>query len=110
MKKTTEKVSYLNYCLYICGVMKDDDFHRTKTKPNEKLLLLKLKNGKAYAKHLLFKQLCQFYKGGGISSNRFFESVVFMDGVACGDAVFSAIEMNLSSEQNNNRNIGSGWQ
>lgn len=64
MKKTTEKVSYLNYCLYICGVMKDDDFHRTKTKPNEKLLLLKLKNGKAYAKHLLFKQLCQFYKGG----------------------------------------------
>lgn len=58
MKKTTEKVSYPNYCLYICGVMKDDDFHRTKAKPNEKLLLLKLKNGKngkAYAKHLLFK-------------------------------------------------------
>lgn len=54
MKKTTEKVSYLNYCLYICGVMKDDGFHRTKTKPNEKLLLLKLKNEKAYAKHLLF--------------------------------------------------------
>lgn len=51
-------------------------------------------------------------QGGGISSNRFFESVVFMDGVACGDAVFSAIEMNLSSEQNNNnnRNIGTGWQ
>lgn len=48
----------------------------------------------------------------GISPNRFFESVVFMDGVACGDAVFSAIEMNLSSEQNNNnnRNIGTGWQ
>lgn len=39
MKKTTEKVSYSNYCLYICGVMKDDGFHRTKTKPNEKLLL-----------------------------------------------------------------------
>lgn len=56
MKKTTEKVSYLNYCL--CGVMKDDDFHRTKAKPNEKLLLLKIKNGKAYAKHLLFTQLC----------------------------------------------------
>jgi hypothetical protein len=36
--------------------------------------------------------------------------VVFMDGVACGDVVFSAIETNLSSEQNNNRNIGSGWQ
>lgn len=54
MKKITEKVSYPNYCLYICGVMKDDGFHRTKTKPNEKLLLLKLKNGKAYAKHLLF--------------------------------------------------------
>lgn len=40
----------------------------------------------------------------------FFESVVFMDGVACGNAVFSAIETNLSSGQNNNRNIGSGWQ
>lgn len=50
-------------------------------------------------------------QGRGISPNRFFESVVFMDGVACGDAVFSAIEMNLSSEQNNNnRNIGTGWQ
>ena len=91
--------------------MKDDGFHRTKTKPNEKLLLLKLKNGKAYAKHLLFKQLCWFYRGGYFFQP-FFESVVFMDGVACGDAVFSAIEMNLSSEQNNNnnRNIGTGWQ
>lgn len=50
-------------------------------------------------------------QGRGIPPNRFFESVVFMDGVACGDAVFSAIEMNLSSEQNNNnRNIGTGWQ
>lgn len=53
-------------------------------------------------------------QGRGISPNRFFESVVFMNGVACGDAVFSAIEMNLSSEQNNNnnnnRNIGTGWQ
>lgn len=50
------------------------------------------------------------FTGRGISPNRFFESV-FMDGVACGDAVFSAIEMNLSSEQNNNnRNIGTGWQ
>lgn len=49
--------------------------------------------------------------GGGYFSQPFFESVVFMDGVACGDAVFSAIEMNLSSEQNNNnRNIGTGWQ
>lgn len=48
-------------------------------------------------------------QGRGISPNRFFESVVFMDGVACGDAVFSAIEMNLSSEQDN-RNIGTGWQ
>ena len=36
--------------------------------------------------------------------------VVFMDGVACGNAVSSAFEINLSSEQNNNRNIGSGWQ
>lgn len=54
---------------------------------------------------------CADFTGGGISSNRFFESVVFMDGVVCGDAVFSAIETNLSSEQNNNnRNIGSGWQ
>lgn len=109
MKKTTEKVSYSNYCLYICGVMKDDGFHRTKTKPNEKLLLLKLKNEKAYAKHLLFTQLYDF-TGKGYFSQPFFESVVFMDGVACGDAVFSAIEMNLSSEQNNNRNIGTGWQ
>lgn len=51
------------------------------------------------------------FTGKGYLSNRFFESVVFMDGVACGDAVFSAIEMNLSSEQNNsNRNIGTGWQ
>jgi len=48
--------------------------------------------------------------GKGVFLQPFFESVVFMDGVACGDAVFSAIEMNLSSEQNNNRNIGSGWQ
>lgn len=47
---------------------------------------------------------------GGYFFQLFFESVVFMDGVACGDAVFSAIETNLSSEQNNNRNIGSGWQ
>lgn len=50
-------------------------------------------------------------QGRGYFSQPFFESVVFMDGVACGDAVFSAIEMNLSSEQNNNnRNIGTGWQ
>lgn len=52
------------------------------------------------------------FTGKGYFSQPFFESVVFMDGVACGDAVFSAIEMNLSSEQNNNnnRNIGTGWQ
>ena len=51
-------------------------------------------------------------QGGGYFFQLFFESVVFMDGVACGNAVFSAIETNLSSEQNNNnnRNIGSGWQ
>lgn len=49
--------------------------------------------------------------GGGYFFQLFFESVVFMDGVACDDVVFSAIETNLSSEQNNNnRNIGSGWQ
>lgn len=50
-------------------------------------------------------------QGGGYFFQLFFESVVFMDGVACGNAVFSAIETNLSSGQNNNnRNIGSGWQ
>lgn len=48
--------------------------------------------------------------GGGYFSQPFFESVVFMDGVARGNAVFSAVEAKLSSEQNNNRNIGSGWQ
>lgn len=47
---------------------------------------------------------------GGYFFQPFFESVVFMDGVVCGNAVFSAVETNLSSEQNNNRNIGSGWQ
>lgn len=47
---------------------------------------------------------------GGVFLPTVFESVVFMDGVACGNAVFSAIETNLSSGQNNNRNIGSGWQ
>lgn len=52
--------------------------------------------------------------GGGYFFQLFFESVVFMDGVACGNAVFSAIETNLSSGQNklnssnNNRNIGAG--
>ena len=71
MKKTTEKVSYSNYCLYICGVMKDDGFHRTKTKPNEKLLLLKLKNGKTYAKHLLFTNYADF-TGKGYFSQPFF--------------------------------------
>lgn len=54
---------------------------------------------------------CADSTGGGYFFQLFFESVVFMDGVVCGDAVFSAIETNLSSEQNNNnRNIGSGWQ
>lgn len=49
------------------------------------------------------------FTGKGYFSQPFLS--LFMDGVACGDAVFSAIEMNLSSEQNNNnRNIGSGWQ
>lgn len=53
MKKTTEKVSCLNYCLYICDVMKYDGFHYTKTKPNKKLLPLKFKkNGKTYLKRL----------------------------------------------------------
>ena len=58
-----------------------------------------------------YSRNCADSIGGGYFSQPFFESVVFMDGVACGDAVFSAIEMNLSSEQNNNnRNIGTGWQ
>ena len=49
-------------------------------------------------------------QGGGYFFQLFFESVAFMDGDARGIAVFSAIETNLSSEQNNNRNIGTGWQ
>lgn len=58
-----------------------------------------------------YESNCADSTGKGYFSQPFFESVVFMDGVACGDAVFSAIEMNLSSEQNNNnRNIGTGWQ
>lgn len=73
MKKTTEKVSYLNYCLYICGVMKDDDFHRTKTKPNEKLLLLKLKKMEKLTLNTCYSSNCaNSTRGGGISSNRFF--------------------------------------
>lgn len=81
--------------------MKDDDFHRTKAKPNEKLLLLKLKNNTCYSRNYADST------EKGYFSQSFFESVVFMDGVACGDAVFSAIEMNLSSEQNNNNR---NWQ
>ena len=50
--------------------MKDDGFHRTKTKPNEKLLLLKLKNGKTYAKHLLFTNYADFTGKGYFGSNR----------------------------------------
>lgn len=74
MKKTTEKVSYLNYCLYICGVMKDDGFHRTKTKPNEKLLLLKLKNEKAYAKTCYSRNYADS-TGKGYFSQPFFLSL-----------------------------------
>lgn len=48
--------------------------------------------------------------GGGCCSLPLSESMAFMDGDARGIAVFSAIETNLSSEQNNNRNIGTGWQ
>ena len=54
--------------------MKDDGFHRTKTKPNEKLLLLKLKNGKTYAKHLLFTNYADF-TGGGYFFQPFFLSL-----------------------------------
>lgn len=89
--------------------MKDDGFHRTKTKPNEKLLLLKLKNEKLMLNTCYLSNYADS-TGGGYFFQLFFESVVFMDGVACGDVVFSAIETNLSSGQNNNRNIGSGWQ
>lgn len=89
--------------------MKDDGFHRTKTKPNEKLLLLKLKNEKFMLNTCYLSNYADS-TGGGYFFQLFFESVVFMDGVACGDVVFSAIETNLSSGQNNNRNIGSGWQ
>ena len=89
--------------------MKDDGFHRTKTKPNEKLLLLKLKMEKLTLNTCYLSNYANS-TGGGYFFQLFFESVVFMDGVACGNAVFSAIETNLSSEQNNNRNIGSGWQ
>jgi len=49
-------------------------------------------------------------QGGGYFFQLFFESGVFMDGVAWAEAGFWAIDKNLSSEQNNNRNIGSGWQ
>ena len=110
MKKITEKVSYLNYCLYICGVMKDDGFHRNKTKPNKKLLPLKFKKMEK-----LISNVCNLNGyansiGGGYYSLPLSEAITFMDGDARGIAVFSAIEMNLSSEQNNNRNIGSGWQ
>lgn len=72
MKKTTEKVSYPNYCLYICGVMKDDGFHRTKTKPNEKLLLLKLKKMEKLTLNTCYSSNYANSTRGGISSNRFF--------------------------------------
>lgn len=47
---------------------------------------------------------------GGYYSLPLSEAITFMDGDARGIAVFSAFEINLSSEQNNNRNIGTGWQ
>lgn len=45
-----------------------------------------------------YSRNCADSTGKGYFSQPFFESLVFMDGVACGDVVFSAIEMNLSSE------------
>lgn len=42
MKKITEKVSYLNYCLYICGVMKDSDFHHAKNETERETFTLKI--------------------------------------------------------------------
>lgn len=71
MKKITEKVSHLNYCLCICGVMKDDGFHRTKTKPNEKLLLLKLKNEKLML-NTCYSSNCAYSTGKGYFSQPFF--------------------------------------
>lgn len=41
-----QKVSYLKKSTYICGVMKENGFHHTKTKPNKKLLPLKFKKWK----------------------------------------------------------------
>ena len=51
--------------------MKDDGFHRTKTKPNEKLLLLKLKKEKAYAKTCYSRNYADF-TGKGYFSQPFF--------------------------------------
>ncbi len=42
MKKITKKVSYLNYCLYICGVMKDNDFHHAKNEKERETFTLKI--------------------------------------------------------------------
>lgn len=53
---------------------------------------------------------CTNFIGGGYYSLPLSEAITFMDGDARGIAVFSAFEINLSSEQNNNRNIGTGWQ
>lgn len=39
-----------------------------------------------------YSRNCADSTGKGYFSQPFFESVVFMDGVACGDAVFSAVE------------------
>lgn len=50
------------------------------------------------------------FTGKGYFSQPFFESVVFMDGVACGDAVFSQLKQIYLQNKNNNRNIGTGWQ
>ena len=47
MKKITERVSYLNYCLYICGVMKDNDFHHAKNETERETFTLKIKKWKS---------------------------------------------------------------
>lgn len=51
--------------------MKDDGFHRTKTKPNEKLLLLKLKNEKLMLT-LVIHATMLILQGRGISPQPFF--------------------------------------
>lgn len=89
--------------------MKDNDFHHAKNETERETFTLKIERW-INLHQILAVQVIILISWGGYFSQPFFESVVFMDGVAYGNAVSSAFEINLSSEQNNNRNIGSGWQ